>query len=136
MAGAIMAAAGGSRPVVVAMNNISASGDAPLSFLMSSTAAVDSAGDYVYQAQAKAFVGGSEAVIDVFTWLENGASANYECHCAVSSGSLSSGTTGSWLSLSSSRTWSTNGSATLTVQLRDAHTSTVLDSCTVTLSVS
>ena len=75
------------------------------------------------------------------TWLvgsTNGAA--YEAKVTVTSGSLSSGTTGSWVALSSDQTWRVSRSSlgtstcTFTVQIGLAGTSTALDSATVTLS--
>ena len=39
------------------------------------------------------------------TWLAFGTAGNYECRATLDSGTLTSGTTGSWLALSSSREW-------------------------------
>ena len=39
------------------------------------------------------------------TWLATGSAASYEARATVNTGSLTSGTTGSWLALSSSREW-------------------------------
>jgi hypothetical protein len=70
------------------------------------------------------------------------AGSGYEVKATVTSGSLTSGTTGSWLSLSSNRSWSKTDStaggssadAAFTLQIRAAGTTTVLDSATITLS--
>lgn len=65
--------------------------------------------------------------------------SNYEVLVTVTSGSLSTGTAGSWLALSSTQTWTrtaTIGSANtcvFTVEIRRVGTSTVLDSATITL---
>lgn len=64
----------------------------------------------------------------------------YECRVTVTSGTLSSGTSGSWLSLGSTQTWTRTRSGigsnavTFTVEIRDANTLTVLDTATVTLT--
>jgi hypothetical protein len=62
-------------------------------------------------------------------WIINGAPGNYEVLCTVTSGSLNSGTTGSYLSLGSTQQWVIHGSAaTIRLQIRDAFsTSQVLD---------
>lgn len=53
--------------------------------------------------------------------------AQWECKVTVTSGSLSSGTTGSWVNMASGDTWARNtaGSATLTFEFRDKATQTV-----------
>jgi len=75
-------------------------------------------------------------------WATPGASgigSGYEVRWTVVSGSLSGGTSGTWQSLSSSRTYARNrvgvGSAQAvgTVEIRDASTLTVLTTSTVTL---
>lgn len=69
----------------------------------------------------------------------NGAASNYECYATLSSGTLSTGTTGSWLSLGTTRDWtvtrSTLGlkSCTFTVDIRKIGTTTILDTITVTI---
>jgi hypothetical protein len=67
--------------------------------------------------------------------------SSYEVKATLTSGSLTTGTTGSWLALSSNRSWSKtdttagNGgvAAAFTLQIRAAGTTTVLDSATITL---
>ncbi len=68
-------------------------------------------------------------------------SSGYEVRCTVNSGTTPAGSaTGSWLALSSDRFWSlsrTNiGTVTcnLTIEIRDAVSLVVLDSCTVVLT--
>lgn len=83
---------------------------------------------------------GNQASVS-FTWLTGaGTGANYEARATVISGSPS-GTTGSWLALSSSRTWSVTDStgsgpitASLTIEIRDASTLTVYTTSTLSLS--
>lgn len=64
---------------------------------------------------------------------------NYEVFVGVLSGSLSSGTTGSWLALSTTRTWTctaTVGSSqicTIEVSIRRTGTTTTLDTATIEL---
>ena len=73
------------------------------------------------------------------TWLSFGTASNYECRATVTAGAITSGTTGSWLALSSSREWKVEqgsvgtGTATLTIEIRNASTLVVLDSATITL---
>jgi len=67
------------------------------------------------------------------------AASDYEVLATVVTGSLSSGTTGSWLALSSTQTWTRTASVgtsqfcSFTVQIRKIGTSTVLDSATINL---
>lgn len=67
------------------------------------------------------------------------AASNYEVLATVTIGSLSSGTAGSWLPLSSTQTWTrtasigTNEVCEFTVQIRKVGTTTVLASATITL---
>jgi hypothetical protein len=69
----------------------------------------------------------------------NGAASNYEALVTVTSGTLSSGTSGSWVALSSTRDWSVTQSSVgtktcvFTVDIRKVGTGTVLDSATITL---
>lgn len=76
-----------------------------------------------------------------YTWLLVGSAADYEVFASISSGSLTSGTTGSWLPLSTSREWSVQRSSvgtkacTLQVQIREAAApNAVLATATVLLS--
>ena len=77
------------------------------------------------------------------TWLLSGAASSYEVRVTDLDGNLTSGTTGVWLPLSSTREWSiTEGSpgasvsTRLTVEIRMAGSPfTVLDTETVTLNV-
>lgn len=76
-------------------------------------------------------------------WLTAGDNTDVEIHVtATGSGGTLTGTTGAWLSLASNRVWSLDttagvtGSRTLTVQLRNATTLEVLDTATITLSIS
>lgn len=72
-------------------------------------------------------------------WLALGSAGDYECFVTVNSGTLTLGTSGSWLALSSSCEWyvsqATVGvkTANITVQIRRASSGTVLDSATIDL---
>jgi hypothetical protein len=73
--------------------------------------------------------------------LPNGAAgANYECRATVNSGAVTTGTTGTWLALSSTRAWTCQqfsvgaAEANLTIEIRSAITTQVLASATVALS--
>jgi hypothetical protein len=78
--------------------------------------------------------------IDLGDWItpKTAAPGSFECRATVVSGSLSSGTTGAWLALSTSRTWSvtraTSGTSScqLTIEIRLG--TTVLASATVMIS--
>jgi len=66
--------------------------------------------------------------------------SNYEAFVTVTSGSLTSGVTGSWVALNVTRQWSVEETVsgntnlcTFTVQIRRAGTTTVLDSATISL---
>lgn len=74
------------------------------------------------------------------TWCNpTSAAADFEVFATLTSGTLSSGTTGSWLGLGTTRTWTRNrttvgvSSAVLTMDVRRVGTTTVLDTWTVTL---
>jgi hypothetical protein len=71
-------------------------------------------------------------------WLLSGSAADYEARATKVSGTTPSGTLGSWLALSSDRTWSLtttagNASCVLTIEIRNATTLAVLDTATITL---
>lgn len=75
-------------------------------------------------------------------WVTPTANANlYEVRATLNSGALSSGTTGSWLVLSSTRTWTVTrsivgvSSANLTIEVRRASDGVVLGSASVVLTV-
>lgn len=76
------------------------------------------------------------------TWLLSGSAANYDVFATLNSGTLTSGTTGTWLNLGTSRSWlvtrtsNTAGSAnvSLTIQIRPAGGGAVLDTANVTLT--
>lgn len=74
---------------------------------------------------------------------ETGIGSDYEIRASIVSGTVSSGTTGSWLALSLQRSWNRLSGAegvfesvTLTIEIRDVATSTVQDTTTVTLNAS
>lgn len=74
------------------------------------------------------------------TWLRDGVSSSYEVRATLTSGTLSAGTTGSWLSCSTDRSWTvTRGAfgietAVVLIEIRDAGSGTVRDSATITIS--
>lgn len=73
------------------------------------------------------------------TWLVSGTASNYEAKATVLVGSVSTGTTGSWLSLGSSREWTVTQASMgtkqcqLLVEIRNASTLAVVDSAAITL---
>lgn len=75
-------------------------------------------------------------------WLVSGNVSDCEARATVTSGTLSGGTSGSWLSLSSSLSWTRlraiNGVSTciFTLEIRRTSDSTVLDTSTITLEAS
>ena len=70
-------------------------------------------------------------------WIAPASAApgSYECRATLNSGAISTGTTGTWLALTTNRAWQliTDGSANLTIEIRNA-AGTVLSSATVTMS--
>ena len=80
--------------------------------------------------------------LDIGDWVspKSAAPGTYECRVTVTSGTLSTGTAGSWLALTSNREWTvfrnTSGSkaCTFTVEIRQGVTT--LASCTVTITAS
>lgn len=82
--------------------------------------------------------GGASAL--VYSWLTSGNAASVDVRVTPTVGSFSSGTTATWLNLSTSRTWTLNwpggmasASVQATVELRNASTFDLLASETVTL---
>lgn len=71
--------------------------------------------------------------------VPNGDASNYECFATLDSGSLQTGTTGTWLALTSDRMWGVavtglgTQSATLTIAIREVGTGTNLTSATISL---
>lgn len=73
-------------------------------------------------------------------WLTAGVPEDAECRATVTSGSLSSGTTGTWLALSADRTWQVNrftdGSknCVFTLEIRRASDGTVLATASISIT--
>lgn len=95
---------------------------------------------YQLNSNGTAYDGENGTAYIVEDWVTpTGAASAYECYVTVTSGSLSGGTSGSWLALSSTRTWTVTRSSlgtktcTFTVDIRKVGTTTVLDSATITL---
>lgn len=75
------------------------------------------------------------------TWLLSGAAADYDVRATLVSGNSPTGASlGTWLNLASSHAWQETASlgsiktCTLTIEIRDATTLTVLDTATVTVT--
>ena len=119
--------AGASLPANLYVEDIKLGGTAFASFSLDSSGAYTSVGT---TAPSGSWKTGSDA------------SSNYEARMSISSGSFDSGTTGSWLSLGSTRTWSmtqsTSGSqfAQATLEIRNASTLTVLTTCNFQMYIS
>lgn len=84
------------------------------------------------------------AYAEIGTWLTPSVAALaalYECRVTVTSGTLTSGTTGTWLPLTADQTWTlskpTAGALTveMTLEIRLAATGTVMASATVNMGV-
>jgi hypothetical protein len=77
------------------------------------------------------------------TWLYQGSFSNYEVRLTLQSGSIGSGTLGSWLSLSSSNSWTNTAdrgaspnarqTGTVLLEIRTASTQVVVASSQLTL---
>jgi hypothetical protein len=73
------------------------------------------------------------------TWLLSGAASDYEVRATLNTGSLTSGTTGTWLSCGTSREWLCSSTvigisqATLTIEIRRVSDSLILESAAVSL---
>lgn len=99
-------------------------------------------GYYTLKSDGKAYKYASETgEVYIEDWVTPTSEAsNYEVYASLSSGTLTSGTTGSWLALSSNRLWSVEDgglgaqSATIVVTVRRTGTSTNLASATITMS--
>lgn len=103
----------------------------------SSSYTLSSTGDITYTIS-----GDTNGTFDIGDWISPKTNmSNYECLATVTSGTLSSGTAGSWLNLGTPRSWSRNRaggstgqtSCTFTLSIRQVGTTTVLASATITL---
>lgn len=85
------------------------------------------------------FTSGNNTLVQSSDWLDFGASSSYEVRATLTSGTLDSGTTGSWLSLSTTQTWSISqgivgvNTAAITIEIRNATTGVVVDTAYITL---
>lgn len=86
---------------------------------------------------------GNNTVVDRGDWIAPRINmALFEARVTVTSGSLSSGTAGSWLSLATTREWQRNqttigtSSVQFTIEIRRASDGVVVDSATINMSAS
>lgn len=101
----------------------------------SATFSLESDGDIIK-------VTNTDGTVDLGNWIrpKSAAGADYDCYATLNSGTLTSGTTGSWLSLGSTQSWNVTRTALgssvveLTIQIRHASTLAVLDSTVVTIT--
>lgn len=120
----------------ITISNLTASSDAISPTNATATYRLDTTGDI-------SATQGSNTIVDVGDWIspKGGASDSYEARATVTSGSLTSGTAGSWLGLGTQRVWTLTqnsagtGPATcvFTLEIRRASDSVVLDTATITL---
>lgn len=74
-----------------------------------------------------------------YNWLSSGAASGYDIRATATSGTFSSGTTGTWLNLATTRAWTrgaiagTFQSVTALFEIRNASTLIVLASASITL---
>lgn len=132
MSGVLAALLGMSSSVVIAITNQSiadatgGSRSATAGYRLTSAGQVQSQVNTTFTTLEQWCVPSSEAV-------------NYEAFVTVTSGTLSSGTAGSWVALSSNQTWTrtasigTANTCIFTVDIRRVGTTTVLDTATITL---
>ena len=130
MSGAVLAAVGGAIPPAVTISDTTVSS-------VSVSAATST-----YQLEADGDIGRyvNAVYTDLGDWISPPGAAGdaYEAKMTTISGSLSSGTAGSWLALGTLREWtraSMSGTQTYvgTLEIRRASDGTVLDSATITL---
>jgi hypothetical protein len=73
------------------------------------------------------------------TWMGAGTASNFQVRATIVSGSVSSGTIGTWENLGTTRTWTRQRIAvgvvvcTLTIEIRDVATATVRDTAQIVL---
>lgn len=73
-------------------------------------------------------------------WLTSGSSSDFEVRATIVSGSVTSGTIGSWENLGTTRTWTRDRGAigistvVLTIEIRNATSMVVLDTAEITLT--
>ena len=84
------------------------------------------------------YSGGGYSTLE--TWLLSGVNSDYESRVTVNSGSLTSGTTGTWQVLSGSREWVLNRTfpgtvvVNFTIEIRRVSDSAVLDTAVIEMT--
>lgn len=97
---------------------------------------------YRLNADGKAYSGDNGAYSVLESWLVTGAAADYDARVTVIAGTLSSGTTGTWLNLGTTRDWAlvdtTNDAspqeAEIFVEISLAATHVTIASATIAMS--
>jgi hypothetical protein len=125
------------------VNGVLVSNDSPPPAFLGGLATISFLNTGELTSDASKATGGTTHVTYSGEWLTSGDNNDVDIRVtATGTGGTLTGTTGAWLSLASDRVWSLDtsgsisGSRTLTVQLRNATTLTVLDTATITLNVS
>jgi hypothetical protein len=96
--------------------------------------------EYHLNSDGNIYIRQSSVLTNIGPWITNAAFVGlFECRATVLSGSLTSGTTGAWQSLSTTRSWTrgaasgTNQFCSFTLEVRNASTAAVVDSATIQL---
>lgn len=82
---------------------------------------------------------GNNTLVFLENWLAFGSTSNYEIKATLISGTAPTGTLGSWSSLGTTRTWALSQgivgdtTCTLSIEIRNAVSLSVVDTATVTL---
>jgi hypothetical protein len=96
--------------------------------------------EYHLNSDGNIYIRTSSVLTNIGSWVSNAAFVSlFECRATLTDGTLQSGTTGAWQSLSTTRTW-TKGTAagtinqcTILLEIRNATTGVVADSASITL---
>lgn len=129
----ILSTIGGPRVSLSASYNVGDTSISPIN--ASATFSLENDGDVTKTT-------GGGGTTDLGDWISPAAAAgaNYECYATLNSGTLTSGTTGSWLALNLTRSWNLQrttvgpSSVSLTIQIRNAASLVVLASTDVTIT--
>lgn len=133
MTAACAAGAGSSRVLTLQLSDATYNGHSLRGFSIGGNSGGWSGGSYINAGVCSSTPDAGDDPVQI-TWLINGAAANYDIKVTLNSGTLTSGTTGSWLNLGTSRSWQTSGTAVLGVEIGYAGASSALVSCIVTLA--
>lgn len=134
MTAACVAAGGAARVLSLSLTDASYHGTSARGFSIGGSSGSSLNGDIIFSAICSSSPGTIDDEPIQIDWLTNGAPANYDIKVTLNSGSLTSGTTGSWLNLGSSQTWTTTSTAALGVEIGYTGAASALVSCTVTLA--